>query len=140
MLRNRTDNSKVINMVEEELHAINEVKDASMSIREFNKIKYLPPKHYSRIDIVKIRTKLHVSQAVFARVLNASENTIRKWEIGAKEPGGANSRLLQILEKKGLKFCQFNLTAIFSNSFLNVRLLCKVRTFLLTISRVVYII
>ena len=103
MLRNRTDNSKVINMVEEELHAINEVKDASMSIREFNKIKYLLPKHYSRIDIVKIRTKLHVSQAVFARVLNASESTIRKWEIGAKEPGGANSRLLQILEKKGLE-------------------------------------
>ena len=103
MLRNRTNDSKVLNMVEEELQAINEVKDVSMSIREFNKIKYLPPKHYSRIDIVKIRKKLHVSKTVFARVLNASESTIKKWEIGAKEPGCANSRLLQILEKKGLE-------------------------------------
>ncbi|OIO36682.1 MAG: hypothetical protein AUJ74_01125 [Candidatus Omnitrophica bacterium CG1_02_44_16] len=103
MLRKRSNNSKVLNMVEEELHAINEVKDVSMSIREFNKIKYLPPKHYSRVDVVRLRLKLHISQAVFAHLLNASESTVRKWEIGAKEPGGANSRLLQIVEKKGLE-------------------------------------
>ncbi|MDP2940136.1 MAG: transcriptional regulator [Candidatus Omnitrophota bacterium] len=89
-------------MVEEELHAINEVKDVSMSIKKFNKIKYLSPKHYSRVDIARIRSKLHVSQSVFAYLLNASESTVRKWEIGDKEPGGANSRLLQIIEKKGV--------------------------------------
>jgi hypothetical protein len=27
-------------MVEEELHAINEVKDASMRLKEFNKVKF----------------------------------------------------------------------------------------------------
>jgi putative transcriptional regulator len=103
MLRKRNNNSKVLNMVEEELHAINEVKDASMSIREFNKIKYLPPKHYSRVAVVRLRSRFHVSQAVFACLLNASESTVRKWEIGAKKPGGANARLLQILEKRGLE-------------------------------------
>ncbi len=101
MKNNHNNNSKILNMVEDELHALNEVKDVSMSIREFNKIKYPAPKHYSSRDVVRLRRKLRVSQAVLARFLNASESTIKKWEIGAKVPGGANCRLLQLLENKG---------------------------------------
>lgn len=93
----------VLDMVEEELHAANEIKDVSMSIREFNKIKYPAPKHYTGRDVVRLRRKLRVSQAVLARFLNASESTIQKWEIGAKTPGGANCRLLQLIENKGLR-------------------------------------
>jgi putative transcriptional regulator len=74
-----------------------------MSIREFNKIKYPAPKRYTSNDVVRIRTKLHVSQSVFAYLLNASESTVKKWEIGVKEPGGANCRLLQILDKRGME-------------------------------------
>lgn len=102
MKNDHIKNSKILNMVEEELHSINEVKDISMSIREFNKIKYPAPKHYTSNDVVRIRRKLHVSQAVFAYLLNASESTVKKWEIGVKEPGGANCRLLQIIENKGI--------------------------------------
>jgi putative transcriptional regulator len=102
MLRNRDKKSKILDMVEEELHAINEIKDASVSIREFNKTKYFEPKHYTSKDVVRIRKKLHVSQAVFAYLLNASESTVKKWEIGAKEPGGANCRLLQMIENMGI--------------------------------------
>ena len=103
MLKNTKSNSKILNMVEEDLHAINKVKDVSVSIRKFNKIKYLPPRNFTRNEIVRIRSNLQVSQSVFACLLNASESTVRKWELGAKEPGGANSRLLQILEKRGLE-------------------------------------
>ena len=102
MKNNHNKNSKILNMVEEELHAINEVKDATMSIREFNKIKYFEPKQYTNNDVIRIRKKLHVSQAVLAYLLNASESTVRKWEIGVKQPGGANSRLLQIIENMGI--------------------------------------
>ena len=42
-------NSKVLNMVEEELLAIHKVKDTSVSIRKFNKIKDTVPKN-SHID------------------------------------------------------------------------------------------
>src|SRR3989338_5920013 len=90
--------SKVFDMVEDELHAINKIKDASLSIRKFNKIRYPEPKHYTAGDIVQLRKKLHVSQAVLAYVTNNSESTIRQWESGEKQPGGANCRLLQILE------------------------------------------
>ncbi len=98
--------SKILDMVEEELHAINKIKDISATIREFNKIKYPAPRHYKSRDVVRIRRKLHVSQAVFAHFLNSSESTVRKWEIGAKEPGGANCRLLQIIEKEGIGVLQ----------------------------------
>jgi putative transcriptional regulator len=102
MKNNEARNLKIFNMVEEELHAINEVKDASISLREFNKLKFPAPKHYTSKDVVRIRTKLHVSQAVFAYLLNASQSTVRQWEIGAKKPGGSNCRLLQLFENKGL--------------------------------------
>ncbi len=101
-------NSKIFDMVEEELHAINKIKDASLSIKEFNKLKFPAPKRYTSDDVIRIRRKLHVSQAVFAYLLNASESTIRKWEIGAKEPGGANCRLLQIIEHMGMGVLQLN--------------------------------
>ncbi len=102
MLKKHSKNSKVLDMVEEDLHALNEIKDVSTSIREFNKIKYFEPKHYTSKDVVNIRKKLHVSQAVFAYLLNASESTIKKWEIGVKQPGGANCRFLQIIENMGI--------------------------------------
>jgi putative transcriptional regulator len=98
--------SKVFDMVEDELHAINKIKDASVSIRKFNKIRYPEPKHYSGEDVVRLRKKLRVSQAVLAYVTNNSESTIRQWESGEKKPGGANCRLLQILELNGIDILQ----------------------------------
>ena len=101
-MKKNSFNSMVLDMVEEELQAASQIKDVSTTIKEFNKIKYPAPKHYTKKDVIRIRKKLHVSQAVFAYLLNASESTVRKWEIGAKEPGGANCRLLQIIENFGV--------------------------------------
>ncbi len=101
MITRAKKRSKVLDMVEEDLYAIGEMKDVSLSIRKFNRIRYPEPKQYKAKDIIRIRRKLNVSQAVFAYLLNASESTIRQWESGAKEPGGANCRLLQIIENKG---------------------------------------
>ncbi len=98
--------SKIFDMVEDELHAINKIKDASVSIRKFNKIRYPEPKHYTAKDVFRIRKRLNVSQAVLAYVLNNSESTIKQWESGEKSPGGGNCRLLQLLELKGIDIFQ----------------------------------
>ena len=98
--------SRVFDMVEDELHAINRIKDVSVSIRKFNKIRYPEPKHYTSKEVIRLRKKLHVSQAVFAYVTNNSESTVRQWESGEKQPGGANCRLLQILELNGIGILQ----------------------------------
>lgn len=101
MINRRKTPSKVFDMVEEDLHAIGEVKDVALSINKLNKIRYPEPKRYTARDVIRIRKKLNVSQAVFAYLLNASESTVKKWETGVKVPGGANCRLLQIIETNG---------------------------------------
>ncbi len=106
MIKKSKNRSKILDMVEEDLYAIGEVKDTSLSINKFNKVRYPEPKHYTARDVVRIRKKLNVSQPVFAYLLNASESTIKKWETGIKEPGGANCRLLQIIETNGAEVLQ----------------------------------
>ena len=111
MIKKRKNHSKILNMIEEDLLAIGEVKDVSLSINKLNKIRYPEPKHYTARDVVRIRRKLNVSQSVFAYLLNASESTIKKWETGVKEPGGANCRLLQIIETNGAEVLQSRIIA-----------------------------
>jgi putative transcriptional regulator len=40
---------------------------------------------------------------VLASVLNTSTSTVRKWEIGDKQPSGPSLKLLNLLERKGLE-------------------------------------
>jgi putative transcriptional regulator len=54
-------------------------------------------------QIKKIREASHVSQAVFARLLNTSVSTVQKWEIGQKKPAGTALKLLHLVQKRGLE-------------------------------------
>ena len=53
--------------------------------------------------IKALRERAHVSQAVFAAVLNTSVSTVQKWEIGEKKPSGPSLKLLSLVERKGLE-------------------------------------
>lgn len=55
------------------------------------------------IEIKALREKLNVSQPVFARYLNTSVSTVQKWETGAKRPSGMSLKLLNVVQKHGLK-------------------------------------
>ncbi|WP_335582872.1 helix-turn-helix domain-containing protein [Cupriavidus sp. USMAHM13] len=54
-------------------------------------------------QIKGIREASHVSQAVFARLLNTSVSTVQKWEIGKKRPAGTALKLLHLVRKRGLE-------------------------------------
>ena len=54
-------------------------------------------------EIKELRESYHVSQPVFARYLNTSESTVEKWETGGKRPSGAALKLLNVVQKHGLK-------------------------------------
>ena len=58
-----------------------------------------PAPSYSSARIARIRSGMHLSQAVFAMALNVSAETVRAWEQGKREPEGAALRLLQIAEQ-----------------------------------------
>ncbi len=73
------------------------------TMRRFDASCLLAPASLEPGRIKQIRESQHVSQPVFARYLNTSESTIEKWESGAKRPSGMALKLLDIVEKHGLK-------------------------------------
>lgn len=73
------------------------------TMREFSDLRIPELKTYNPAEIKRIRLKAKTSQAVFAAYLNTSVSTVQKWEIGDKTPGGPALKLLNIVERKGLK-------------------------------------
>jgi putative transcriptional regulator len=73
------------------------------TMREFESLRVESPKTYSAFEIKRLRLKEKASQAVFAAYLNTSVSTVQKWEIGDKTPSGPALRLLDLVERKGLK-------------------------------------
>ncbi|MGD0629106.1 MAG: DNA-binding transcriptional regulator [Terracidiphilus sp.] len=73
------------------------------TMREFDESCLSVPPRMAPARIRRIREKQRVSQPVFARLLNTSESTVEKWETGAKKPSGMALKLLDIVEKHGLK-------------------------------------
>ena len=55
-----------------------------------------------RAEIVAMRARANMSQAVFARFLNVAISTLSQWEREEKRPRGAAARLLAIVNQKGI--------------------------------------
>ncbi|MFU9002191.1 helix-turn-helix domain-containing protein [Proteus sp. TSJ240517] len=55
----------------------------------------------SGAEIKTLRTKFGMSQAVLARALGMSKESVSKWERGEKKPSGPALRMLRILERQG---------------------------------------
>jgi putative transcriptional regulator len=73
------------------------------TMREFDEACLAVPAVLEPGQIRQIRENQNVSQPVFARYLNTSESTVEKWETGAKRPSGMALKLLDIVQKHGLK-------------------------------------
>lgn len=73
------------------------------TMRDFESLRVESPRTYSAYEIKRLRLKEKASQAVFAAYLNTSVSTVQKWEIGEKKPSGPALKLLDLVERKGLK-------------------------------------
>ncbi|OIQ82574.1 antitoxin igA-2 [mine drainage metagenome] len=74
-----------------------------VTLREFDRLCLPPVEPLQPDEIKKIREASHVSQAVFARLLNTSLSTVQKWEIGQKKPTGTALKLLHLVQQRGLE-------------------------------------
>lgn len=74
----------------------------AVTMRRFDVLCLPPVRRYSAADIRRIRQDAHVSQAVFAAVLNVGKATVAAWEQGGKAPSGPALKLLDLVERKGL--------------------------------------
>jgi putative transcriptional regulator len=82
------------------MHAAGLMDDLTM--REFEALALPAPRKFTAKDVVRIRKKAHVSQSVFAAFLNVSKNTVASWEQDEKKPSGPASKLLDLVDRKGL--------------------------------------
>ena len=80
---------------------INSGGKTSFSVKELKLFGIeIPSVKLSASDIKKIRKSTHLSQNVFARLLNVSLSSVRQWEQGKRIPTGATKVLLELLLKK----------------------------------------
>ena len=97
----KSDLSEAIHSSASALFRVGAIDKATM--REFDESCLAVPAPKAPHQIRRIRQRQKVSQPVFARYLNTSESTVEKWESGAKRPSGMALKLLDIVEKHGLK-------------------------------------
>jgi putative transcriptional regulator len=60
----------------------------------------VPPPKPGPKEIVSLRKDYHMSQAVFAAVVNVSVKTVQSWEQGVREPSDAALRMLQLMRRE----------------------------------------
>jgi putative transcriptional regulator len=97
----KSDIAKTVHSSASALFHVGAISKATM--REFDESCLVAPPQMPPSRIKRIREKQKVSQPVFARYLNTSESTVEKWESGAKKPSGMALKLLDIVDKHGLK-------------------------------------
>lgn len=72
-------------------------------MREYDALCLKPVEPYTKDDIAALRSRLNISQAVLASLLNTSLSTVRQWEAGLKRPSGPSLKLLNLLGAKGIE-------------------------------------
>lgn len=100
----RTKRGRILETVHEGakgLHAAGLMDDVTM--REFDALCLPPVKRYTPAEIRRIRLSQRVSQPVFAAYLNVTKSTVTQWEQGDKAPSGSALKLLELVDRKGLR-------------------------------------
>jgi putative transcriptional regulator len=103
MTTKRKTRSRILAAVHEgarELYDVGFIDKRRMA--EFDALCLEPVREFTSARIKSLRHRHHLSQAVLAAVLNTSVSTVRQWEIGEKRPSGPSSKLLDLLDRKGL--------------------------------------
>ena len=103
MPRKAKPRSRILGAVHDtarDLHRLGFIDKRKM--RKYDILCMEPIPSYDGKRIRALRDQLKLSQSVLAAVLNTSLSTVRKWEIGEKNPSGPSLKLLNLIERKGL--------------------------------------
>lgn len=102
--------SKILKTIHKSVKSLYELDAVDKTtMHEFDLLCLEPIKAMNPKEVKKVRLREHVSQPVFAMILNVSTSSVKKWETGENTPSGAALRLLQIIDKKGLGVISDNL-------------------------------
>jgi len=84
--------------------AVQDIIDAGIKVsftkKELDELGVKVPTVLLSSDEIKtIRKNMHLSQMVFAKLLNVSLSSVRQWEQGVRTPSGSTMVLLELLQK-----------------------------------------
>lgn len=99
----RQRRSKILDSVHEMAKGLHPAEAIDqLTMRQFDRLCLPSIAPLNPEQIKRIRERSHVSQAVFAALLNTSVSTVQKWEVGQKRPTGTALKLLHLVQKNGL--------------------------------------
>lgn len=73
-------------------------RKGKITLREMD-VEYLPPPKMSAAEIVALRTRMRMSQQVFARRIRTSTETLRNWEQAKSSPSAQAALLIKLVEQ-----------------------------------------
>lgn len=88
------------------LHKIGAVSEAELTkttLRMLGKDALPKVEPMSPSQIVAVRERTGVSQAVMAAYLNVAVSTVSQWERGERHPAGAALKLLHVVRQNGIE-------------------------------------
>ncbi len=88
------------------LHKIGAVSDGELektTLRMLGRDALPKIAELSPSEIVEVRERAGVSQAVLAGFLNVAVNTVSQWERGERKPTGAALKLLHVVKRSGIE-------------------------------------
>ena len=81
--------------IRDHVHGTRKITMRTTTVRMPAAVKDVPPS-----QVKSIRTRMNVSQEVFAHLLNVPLVTEKSWESGRRKPSGAALRLLQLADRQ----------------------------------------
>lgn len=94
----------IIETLREDLVVLHEAGAiGTVTLRGFNALCPPPLRAMDAAAIQHLRKTLRLSQRVFARHLNTSVSSVRRWEQGQTRPAGPALKLLNLIANKGLQ-------------------------------------
>lgn len=103
MTKNKTYKSDALAAIHE---TVSDYHDTGVidkqTMRCFDEFCLTPVREFTAEEIQALREREQVSQAVFARYLNVSKDSVSQWERGEKHPAGPSLKLLSLIERRGL--------------------------------------
>jgi putative transcriptional regulator len=105
-LRGKTRLRAEIVEISRALHKVGAINDAELeqtTLRMLGRDALPKVKALSPREIVAVRERAGVSQAVLAGFLNVGVMTVSQWERGLRRPTGTALKLLHVVKTKGLE-------------------------------------
>ncbi|WP_426178085.1 helix-turn-helix domain-containing protein [Massilia sp. TWR1-2-2] len=83
--------------LEEGFDALAGEREGKVTLRK-DTVEYRPALEMTAAEVIRVRTKLNVSQPVFARRFRTEAKTIANWEQGRSKPNAQAAILLRLVD------------------------------------------